>query len=68
MFELLIVLILVYGGFRLFTAIRRVDRGPEKCAGCRHNLRSDSEGTVCGLGGTRLFKTRIQVSWCQNRE
>ncbi len=68
MFELLIVLVLVYGAFRLFIGIRRVDRGPEKCSGCRYNLRSDDEGTLCGLRGTRLFKTRIQVSWCQNRE
>ncbi len=68
MIELALLLILIYAAARFYRGLRHGGRGPEKCEGCRHNLRSDDDGTLCGLGGTRLFKTRIQVSWCQNRE
>lgn len=73
MFEILLLGLLGFGIYRLLSGRAARDLGggaggPEKCAGCRFNERSDADGTLCSLGAKQVFKNRIQVSWCQNAE
>ena len=64
MFRVLILVGLIYLGYRLYQSASGGGGGDSqfKCATCKHCARLDDDGVICRYGNRQTFKTPVHIS------
>lgn len=56
--------VVVLGGDRLLARLDGAPVAQVRCVSCKHYLRHDRDGVLCGFGDKKVWKNYITVQYC----